>query len=110
VYNAYFSEHLPPNTGPWKLCGLPGTILEAATMDGMYKFLAYKITADTNAEPISNPYNSEKISFVSFIQHKTILLKKLSDYGHKVQSEEKDADVTYSFKDNSIELLQEQAP
>jgi GLPGLI family protein len=106
-YKAYYSEGLPSNTGPWKLTGLPGTILEAATNDGMYKFIAHKVSVNLTPEVIVNPYNVNKIKFLPFIEHKKIFQRKLSDYQRKVQSEEKSEDVTYAFKDNSIELIKQ---
>lgn len=106
-YKAYYSEGLPFNTGPWKLTGLPGTILEASTNDGMYKFVAHKVSVNLRPEIIANPYNVDKIKFLPFIEHKKIFQKKISDYQRKVQSEEKGEDVTYSFEDNSIELIKQ---
>jgi GLPGLI family protein len=107
-YNAYFSELLPFNTGPWKLTGLPGTILEASTKDGRYKFEAYKISTNSRATIITNPYKSDRINFVTFNEHKILFLKKISELQSKAQSQEKDEDVTYNFEDNSIELLKQQ--
>jgi GLPGLI family protein len=104
-YTAFFSEDLPFNSGPWKLTGLPGTILEASTNDGMYKFESYKVSINLKPENIKNPYENKKIEFLAFVVHKKLFLKKMSDYQRKVQSEEKDEDVEYKIEDNSIELL-----
>jgi GLPGLI family protein len=37
-YEVWFSPEIPSQDGPWKLCGLPGLILEAASVDGEVKF------------------------------------------------------------------------
>lgn len=107
VYTVFFSEKLPFNVGPWKLTGLPGTILEASTNDGMYKFESYKVSINLKPENIPNPYDNKKLDFLTFVTHKKIFLKKISDYRRKVQSEEKDEDVAYTIEDNSIELLKQ---
>jgi GLPGLI family protein len=104
-YKAFYTEALPFFSGPWKLIGLPGTILEAATLDGRFSFEAYRITTNKPYQNIINPYDEEDIKFLTFVEHKKVLLKKISDLQKKAQSEEKDDDVTYSFEDTSMELL-----
>ena len=39
-YEAWFSPEIPIKEGPWKLYGLPGLILKAATADGLFAFEA----------------------------------------------------------------------
>jgi|LSQX01.1.fsa_nt_gb GLPGLI family protein len=39
-YEAWFSTEIPIKEGPWKLYGLPGLILKAATTDGLFAFEA----------------------------------------------------------------------
>ena len=38
-YNVWFTEDIPVSFGPWKLCGLPGLIIKAETVDGDYRFV-----------------------------------------------------------------------
>ena len=39
-WTAWFSPEIPIHDGPWKLCGLPGLILEAEADNGQYRFEA----------------------------------------------------------------------
>lgn len=38
VWNVWFTSEIPVQEGPWKLCGLPGLILQAEDSDGDYTF------------------------------------------------------------------------
>ena len=40
---AWYTESIPVNDGPWKLCGLPGLILEATEANGLAGFSVKKI-------------------------------------------------------------------
>jgi len=104
-YQAFYTDKLPFFTGPWKFSGLPGVILEAKTTDGKYTFIAYRLSLSTQEIQINNPYTDMRITFLSFIEHKKMLLKRLQAAQEKAQSQEKEEDVSYTFKDKSIELL-----
>lgn len=54
-YEVYFTQELPVNDGPWKLYGLPGLILEAKTIDGIFHFRAIGIQK-INDKPIDITY------------------------------------------------------
>ncbi len=39
-WTVWYSPMIPSNSGPWKLCGLPGLILEAQDTEGIHHFTA----------------------------------------------------------------------
>lgn len=53
TWEAWFSPDIPVSDGPWKLCGLPGLILEARDAKGHY---TYRLTAIRNANVGSVEY------------------------------------------------------
>ncbi len=104
-YRAFYTDFLPFFSGPWKFNGLPGVILEVKTTNDQFIFEAYRLSVSSKSIEINNPYTDEKIKFLPFIQHKKLSLKVLTAAQNKAQSQEKEDDITYTFKDNSIELL-----
>ena len=57
-WSVWFAPEIPVQDGPWKFCGLPGLILEAAEPSGQHHFIATGIeTSDKEIAPI---YNVEK--------------------------------------------------
>ena len=37
-WTVHYTEDIPTTAGPWKLCGLPGLIVEAVSDDGIHRF------------------------------------------------------------------------
>ncbi len=49
-WTVWFAPEIPVSDGPWKLCGLPGIILEAECDGGQYRFVADGIQQVMNPE------------------------------------------------------------
>lgn len=49
-WTAWFAPEIPVQEGPWKLCGLPGLILEAYDSSDEYHFVADGLTQNPNSE------------------------------------------------------------
>ena len=49
-WEAWFAPEIPISDGPWKLCGLPGIILEARDSTGTYSFTAHSIRQENIAD------------------------------------------------------------
>ena len=58
IWYAWFTLDIPIGEGPWKLCGLPGMILEAYDMKKDYVFTAQEIRTQ-NIMPVGIYYYSE---------------------------------------------------
>lgn len=54
---AWFTLEMPVSEGPWKLCGLPGIILEASDIDQNYTFKCISIKRSKSNETILPPKN-----------------------------------------------------
>mgnify|MGYP005746681133 FL=1 len=48
----WYSEDLPYNDGPWKLCGLPGLILKATDVNKDFSFTAFKISKQVSPKEV----------------------------------------------------------
>ncbi len=89
TYEAWFTTEIPVPTGPWKLHGLPGLILEAADASKKYKYVFQSIEM-----PLKNTSPLTKLPK----KGKTIDLKeypnfcKLQDENYKRETESKAAE------------------
>ena len=61
-WTVWFTPEIPLSEGPWKLCGLPGLILEATETSGQHSFVATGIEiTDKEIVPIYSPSKYEKL-------------------------------------------------
>lgn len=61
-WTAWFSPEIPLSDGPWKLCGLPGLILEASESAGQHSFTATGIeNSNQKIYPIYLPNRYDKM-------------------------------------------------
>ena len=83
TYTVWFTEKIPIPSGPWKLGGLPGLILEATETEGKFAFhfvslkrLDQKIDLDAKAKTLKVNPNEKPMSWKIF---KSKLKKKIDD-------------------------------
>ena len=74
---AWFTPEIPAQDGPWQLCGLPGLIMEAVTVDGEYGFNIKGIQQCD--ESLGDSYENPDKIFKS--TRKAVL--RMKDYGNR---------------------------
>ena len=104
-YEVFYTEQIPFFSGPWKICNLPGVVLEAQTSDKRLSISAYSVHLEESDHFIMNPYTNKNIRYISFIQYKAMLKKVLENLQKKAQAEEKEEGWTLSLDDTAIEII-----
>lgn len=84
-YEAWFTPDLPIPTGPWKLHGLPGLILEAQDTKAEFKYIFQSIEI-----PLKNETEFPKIptsgNVIQLSQYNAFLIQKEEEYVRKITS------------------------
>ncbi len=67
-WNVWFTPEIPIQDGPWKFCGLPGLILEAADATGQHSFIADGIEESNICMiPVYAEKDYEKVSRIEML-------------------------------------------
>lgn len=102
-WTAWFTPEIPLQTGPWKLAGLPGLILEAVADNGVYSFVATGIqNTDRQILPVYLSDRYERVSRKDFLKAQRSFLDnplgqinaKYGDKGMVVSGDVKFADAS----------------
>ena len=62
IWKVWFTTEIPENMSPWKISGLPGSILEAADEEEAYKYVALSVERNVNVAlptKITNYYSKK---------------------------------------------------
>lgn len=76
-WKAWFAPDIPVQDGPWQLCGLPGLILKAETIDGTYGYTA------TGLQQCSESFKPTHINKDKLYYSKRKAYLKQKDYGRR---------------------------
>lgn len=80
-YNVWFTTKIPSRSGPWKLYGLPGLILEVTDNSKQVQFIMKSIKSIDSPIIIESLDGSNKISFEEYVDikknYKKEVLKKI---------------------------------
>jgi len=106
-YTAWFCPDIPVSTGPWKLFGLPGLILEAYDDKGHVRFLFESLTIpDLTKQPIIPPILVNKRNYKSMNEKEFVTKRRdnLVNSGRMANAEPSWENSKTTFKSTSIEL------
>lgn len=102
-WTAWFAPDIPIHDGPWKLCGLPGLILEASDTTGQHSFTATGIEK-SNMEmfPIYEPSKYDKMKRIDMLKAYASYRKNAGTYERQLISEGPDGGTKIEMAPTSI--------
>ncbi|WP_158544371.1 GLPGLI family protein [Pedobacter miscanthi] len=82
LYEAWYTEDISIQNGPWKFCGLPGLILmvKDTKSDFVYELTGIDLNAKFENKVIGIPVAYEKDKAVTYKEFRILYKKKLEDY------------------------------
>ena len=70
MWTAWYAQDIPVPFGPWKLCGLPGLVMQATDADGIHSFEAIAFRKGITDIPAPNTKNCIKTTRDKFVKMK----------------------------------------
>ena len=77
-WTARYSEDIPTTAGPWKLCGLPGLIVEAVSDDGIHRFTL------TDLQHAAAPIYYETSAITSKTSEEKLIKNRNKTFGNRL--------------------------
>lgn len=102
-WTAWFAPDIPIHDGPWKLCGLPGLILEASDSAGQHSFIATGIEK-SNMEmfPIYEPSKYDKMKRIDMLKAYASYRRNAGTYVRQLISDGPDGGTKIEMAPSSI--------
>jgi GLPGLI family protein len=73
-----YCEDIPTKAGPWKLCGLPGLIIQAESDDGIHRFML------ASQQRIASPIYYEHSAITTNIAEEKLIKMRIKIFGNKL--------------------------
>lgn len=82
LYEAWYTEDVPIQNGPWKFCGLPGLIvmIKDTASDFVYELAGVDLKARFDNNTIGVPVSYERDKAITYKEFSTLYKKKIEDY------------------------------
>ena len=77
-WTVHYSEEIPTSAGPWKLCGLPGLIVEAKCEGGIHHFTL------TDIQRTASTIYTEHSAITTKISEKSLILNRNKTFGNRL--------------------------